>query len=351
MNDMNDLYNMNEMEDLRDVAFWLSVEDYIMASMPMSADERCFLAWRVRPCVVIGKNQIAEAEMDLAAAKSNNVGVTRRSSGGGAVYLDPGAIQYAVIQPYAMGLGDDAMKIAREEVAGAMARALNNFGVAAKPEGRNDITAGGAKVSGISQLTRGGRLNTHGTLLYDTDLEILSRLLRPDTDKFQSKAVQSVRRRVSNIKPLITDRQKAPETGVFMKAVEEAVRKDAEASGRPFLEFVPTERELVEIERIRGEVYANPDNTFRSAPPYTYRSARRFSQGKVEAYIDVKNGVVTSCALRGDFIGVLPVDGLERELLGLPFQLADFSAALGEDDVKNRLGGVSKAEFLGLIFD
>ena len=343
---------MNDFGGLKDVAFWLSVEDYIMTLSPDDIGiGRYFLTWRVRPCVVIGKNQIAEAEIDLELARRENVGVTRRSSGGGAVYQDPGAIQYAVIQPYAPGFGDDTMRIARVQVAELMAKVLNRFGVGAGAHGRNDITAGDAKVSGISQFARGGWLNTHGTLLYDTDLELLSILLKPDTEKFRSKAVQSVRSRVSNIKPLIADRRKAVDTGVFTEVIEAAVREDAEAQGQPFLRFSPDEVQLAAINKIREEVYANPDHTFRSAPPYTYRSSRRFPQGKIEVFIGVKNGLVSSCAIRGDFIGASPVEELENTLLGLPFLMTDFADAVGEDYVRNRLGGVGKREFLDLVFD
>ena len=350
----------NVENDLKDVAFWLSVEDYIMTMSQGTASQgimsrdigeaRYFLTWRVRPCVVIGRNQIAEAELDLELAKRENVGVTRRSSGGGAVYLDPGAIQYAVIQPYAPGISDDTMRAAREQVAGMIARALNRFGVGAITEGRNDITAGGAKVSGISQLTRGGWLNTHGTLLYDTDLNKLSGLLKPDTDKFQSKAVQSVRSRVSNIKPLIADQDKAVDADQFKNIIETAVREEAKAMGRPLLKFDPDDEQLATINKMRDEVYANPVHTFRASPPYTYRSSRRFPQGKVEIFIGVKGGLVSSCAIRGDFIGVSPVEDIELALLGLPFQLADFDGVISEDDIKDHLGGVGKKEFLDLIF-
>ena len=41
----------------------------------------------------------------------------------------------------------------------------------------------------------------HGTLLYDSDLSVVSSALAPSRDKLTSKGLPSVRSRVTNIKP------------------------------------------------------------------------------------------------------------------------------------------------------
>ena len=322
-----------------------------MSKPPAPCAARYFIVWNVAPCIVIGRNQIAEAEIDLAEAASRNVAITRRSSGGGAVYQDPNTIQYSIIQPYLPGLNGDAMQAARRRVAGDIAEALRSFGIPAVVEGRNDITAGGAKVSGISQIMRGGWLNTHGTLLYDTDLDILAKLLKPDTDKFISKAVQSVRRRVQNVKPLIAPKYNYLSTvDVFIAAFKAAVLAGAEAQGSPLVEYAPSPCDMINIHKIRSVQYANPSYTFQVSPPYTFRNSRRFPQGRVEVFVEVIKGQTISCAIRGDFIGGAPVETLEHLLRGIPFQMAEYSAVLSDDIVANALGGINKQELLNIIF-
>ena len=397
---------MNESDTIRDAAFWLAFEEYFMRTPPGGYGGRFFLLWRTPPCVVVGRNQITEAEVDVDEANRNGVLIIRRSSGGGAVYQDWGAIQYTIIQPYALtravsdpqlyapsdadpqlyapsdadpqlyapsdagpqlcapadwaaGAGVDFMRIAREQVAGALVRALGNFGLSAVAEGRNDVTLNGAKISGISQYSRGGWLNTHGTLLYDTDLEMLARLLTPERKKFESKAVKSVRSRVMNIKPYIMQNLK-PETAAgenagsaewFMRALDGAIRDDAEKRGSPFITYEPGSTGIGEINKIRANKYLNPAETFGTSPRYTYRAARRFPSGNVEFYAEIKNGIVSDCAVKGDFIGASPVEKLERAIRGVRFGTAGFSAALDGVVVSDCLGGITKNDFLELIFD
>ena len=57
------------------------------------------LLWRTRPAVVIGRFQRADWEVDPAACAGRGVGVWRRFTGGGAVYLDRGTLCIALAAP------------------------------------------------------------------------------------------------------------------------------------------------------------------------------------------------------------------------------------------------------------
>ncbi|MDR3120660.1 MAG: lipoate--protein ligase family protein, partial [Clostridiales bacterium] len=182
--------------DSLDAAFYFAAEEYLTTRF--SKEGRVLLLWRTEPGVMLGVNQAAEAEVDLAEAERLGVSLTRRSSGGGAIFTDPGTLLFTVILPFRIG-EDDAKRLEREYVAGPIVRVLNQMGVPARCEGRNDITVDGKKVSGLAQYARGGRLCTHGSLLYDADLDTLARVLRPDAQKTASKSVRSVRARVANL--------------------------------------------------------------------------------------------------------------------------------------------------------
>ncbi len=63
--------------------------------------------------------------------------------------------------------------------------------------------ANGCKISGNAQYISGKRIVSHGTLLFDVDMTILSKALNPNKIKFESKGIKSIRSRVANINDLL----------------------------------------------------------------------------------------------------------------------------------------------------
>ena len=63
------------------------------------------------------------------------------------------------------------------------------------------MTIEGKKISGNACYIKKGRVMHHGTLLYDSDLDMLSNSLNVSNDKIESKAIKSIKSRVTNIKP------------------------------------------------------------------------------------------------------------------------------------------------------
>ena len=80
--------------------------------------------------------------------------------------------------------------------------ALRELGVDAVAGRRGEILVGGAKVSGSASMVKRSRVLFHGTLLYDSDLQMLDKALRGD-ESLRGKGVKSVRSTVCNLKPLL----------------------------------------------------------------------------------------------------------------------------------------------------
>ena len=68
--------------------------------------------------------------------------------------------------------------------------------------GRNDILAEGRKFSGNAFLRENGFGLHHGTVLINTDIEVMTRVLNVDKVKLDSKGVKSVSARVLNLSEL-----------------------------------------------------------------------------------------------------------------------------------------------------
>lgn len=174
----------------RPLAFWLAMEEFVARSL----EEEAIFVWRVSPTVIIGRNQVLEAEVNLDYCRRHGVKVVRRKSGGGCVYADKDNIMISYISR-------------RGEVAEVFDRYLNSLtaclrslGLNAEKSGRNDILVEGRKVSGNAFHQLPDRSIVHGTLLYNTDFEVLEEAIRPPVEKLARHGVASVRQRVDNLK-------------------------------------------------------------------------------------------------------------------------------------------------------
>lgn len=173
----------------RSLAFWLAMEEFVAKSV----DEEAFFVWRVAPTVIIGRNQVLEAEVNLDYCRRNGVKIVRRKSGGGCVYADRDNIMIS----YVSRRGDVAEIF--ERYLSALTSCLCSLGLKAEKSGRNDILVEGRKVSGNAFHQLPDRSIVHGTLLYNTDFDALEEAIRPPVEKLLRHGVASVRQRVGNL--------------------------------------------------------------------------------------------------------------------------------------------------------
>ena len=158
----------------------LATEEYLFTH----CEDDIFMLWQNEPTVVIGKNQNAFAELNMDYIKNNNIHVVRRITGGGAVYHDLGNVNYTFISGKKGSVGIDFEYFTKPII-----HALPSLGISAELSGRNDILIDGKKISGNAQHTSGNRVLHHGTLLFDSDLSVLSDALKVDEEKIKAKAI------------------------------------------------------------------------------------------------------------------------------------------------------------------
>jgi len=167
-----------------------------------SGGDDFFMLWRNKSAVIVGQNQIIENEVDVPYAEANGIQIVRRITGGGAVYHDLGNVNYTYIGRKAEQFGNFL------EFSLPMIEFLRSLGIEAKHIGNNDIgienSSGVRKISGGAQAVRGEYILHHGTLLFDTDLSVLERVLTPDPAKLSSKGIKSVRSRVCNVSEYVS---------------------------------------------------------------------------------------------------------------------------------------------------
>jgi lipoate-protein ligase A len=321
-----------------DAAFHFSVEEYLIRRF--AGSRNIFMIWQAENCAMLGRNQIAGMEVDVSAAERLHVQVIRRSSGGGTIFTDLGTLLISAITAFKDG--DDAKQML-SILAGPLVSALNKFGIKAYIQGRNDIFVDGKKISGMAQYIKEGVLVSHCSLLFDTDLDRLITVLRPDTGKIISKALTSMRSHVTNLSEYMSV---SCTTNEFKDMLKKSFFEDLN-----FDEYELTEEDIQKIQEIRLKKYANSDWNIGSEPRFSYSNSKRFPGGKVEVRIFTEHGFITNCALNGDFLALLPVRGLEEKLEGLPYRIEAVREALVSIDLRPYLGTITTEELLSCVFD
>ena len=177
-----------------DPRFNLALEQYVFDEMPK--DREYFWLWQNHNTIVVGKHQNTAQEINQTYVREHGITVVRRLSGGGAVYHDMGNVNFTFIADTG-----DMETLNLHAFCTPVVNTLEQIGVKAEVSGRNDITIDGKKFSGNSQYIKHGRIMHHGTLMFDSDLSVVSKALQVSSDKYESKGFKSVKSRVTNIKP------------------------------------------------------------------------------------------------------------------------------------------------------
>src|SRR5690606_15749939 len=150
--------------------------------------------------IIIGKNQNTVEEINAEYVKDNGLHVVRRLSGGGAVYHDLGNLNFSFI------MKDDGKSFHNfKKFTEPVVRALRKLGVEAELTGRNDLQVGERKISGNAQFHTKGKMFSHGTLLFDSEIENVVSALKVNSEKYVSKATKSIRSRVANIAEFLAE--------------------------------------------------------------------------------------------------------------------------------------------------
>jgi len=315
----------------------LAIEEYLLKNMDVEKDP--FLLFYINePSIIIGKNQNTAEEINTDYVDSNGIHVVRRLSGGGAVYHDLGNLNYSFITI------DDGESFRNfRKFTEPVVRALNSLGVNAELSGRNDLMAEGRKVSGNAQFSTRGRMFSHGTLMFDTDVEEVVSALKVSKEKIESKGIKSIRSRVANISEFLEQTMTITE---FRSSILHSVFEGEENVKLWEL----TDADWIGIHEISRERYGNWDWNYGKSPKFNVKHSHRFPVGGIDVRLQVENGLVEDAKIFGDFFGVGDVSQLESSIAGVKYERSALDEAIAEIDIPKLLGGITKEEFLKLIY-
>lgn len=153
------------------------------------------------PTVLVGRHQALSKEIRIDRCKQAGVGIGRRITGGGALYLDEGQFGWELVF-HKDTLGLSSLGDLAREICEAAAHGLSKLGIEARYRPRNDIEVGGRKISGTGGFFDGDTLFYQGTTLVDMDAEKMVSLLNIPDAKLAKHAAASAAQRVVTLREL-----------------------------------------------------------------------------------------------------------------------------------------------------
>ena len=315
----------------------LAIEEFALKNLEINEDGY-LLFYINEPSIIIGKNQNTIEEINTDYVEKNGIHVVRRLSGGGAVYHDLGNLNYSFITK---DEGNSFMNF--QKFTKPVTQALERLGVKAELKGRNDILVDGRKISGNAQFATRGRMFSHGTLLFDSEIENVVSALKVRKDKIESKGIKSIRSRVANISEFLEEKMT---TEQFKKLLLRYIFDGKD----PIPEYKLTEEDWKKINEISQKRYKNWDWNYGKSPKFNVQHSHRFPVGQIEFRLDVNKGQITGCKIFGDFFGIGDVSDIEGRLTGIKYERSEIVRALENVDIQHYFGNVTKDEVIELIY-
>jgi lipoate-protein ligase A len=265
------------LSDSHDCHFNIASEEYLLRNF----DDDIFMLYINESSVIVGKHQNAFAELNYWYVHDHQINVVRRLSGGGTVFHDLGNLNFCFIRAGKEGNLVDFRRFTQPIV-----DVLRQMGVPAEYSGRNDLLVDGMKFSGNAEHVFRNRTLHHGTILYSSHLVSLSESLKVKQDRFQDRAVRSVRSKVTNIsdflkKPLTVD--------AFAKAIGVAVAAQFNAEAYHF-----SDSDLVHIQTLIDEKYSRWDWNWGYSPRFTFEKKENHGTTCFDVKLEIEKGIIKS---------------------------------------------------------
>ncbi|SIS47562.1 lipoate--protein ligase [Salimicrobium flavidum] len=326
-------------EGVHDPTINLAIEEYALKNLDIS--ETYLLFYINEPSIIIGKNQNAIEEINTDFVEENGIHVVRRLSGGGAVYHDQGNLNFSFITKDDGNSFHDFAKFTEPVV-----NALQQFGAPAELSGRNDLTIEGRKISGNAQFTTKGRMFSHGTLMFNSEVENVVRSLNVKSEKIRSKGIKSIRSRVASISEYLPENTTMED---FKTMILRYIFDVENVEDVP--QYKLTEEDWKEIHKLSEERYRNWDWNYGKSPKSNINQTKRIEgAGTYDIRLDVDKGYIKNAKIYGDFFGIGDVAEVENRLIGTKYERESIKESVQDIDISHYLGKITEEDFLTIVY-
>lgn len=259
-----------------------AAEEYLLKSKNGSF----FMLYSNEQAVIVGKHQNVVAEVNLKYCDENHILLSRRISGGGTVFHDPGNLNFCFITDAVAGKQVNFRKNTEP-----VFQILQNLGLNVYYGNRNELLINDLKISGNAEHIFKNRVLHHGTLLFSTDLEKLKYVINPDPHNYKDKSVKSVQHQVGNIKAFLHN---IADINQFRRYLFDEILRSCKGN-----KYQLSEYDNNNIQQLVSSKYEKTEWIFGYSPAYVIRKTISIKGDDLDFELNVKDGKIDSLKIEG----------------------------------------------------
>jgi lipoate---protein ligase len=298
----------------------LALEEYVFKKL--DAKNSYLILWVNEPTIVIGRHQNIFQEINEEYVEKNKINLARRISGGGTVYHDLGNLNFSFIDKAHETIKENYIRATEPVI-----KALSKFGIKAELSERNDLIIDDKKFSGNAQAYSRDRVLHHGTILFNSDLNVLQNSLYINRDNIESKGTKSVRSNVTNISQYLP---KDISIEHFKEILVEQFQNEYESSGDS---YIFSDKDMEDIDDLYKRKYLSWDWTYGQNPSFNIKLQKRLLGNNLNIFIEVKKGIINSCKFEPQFNYDVNYNNLGEQFIGTRYNKKDIEKILDKTEL------------------
>jgi lipoate-protein ligase A len=319
-----------------DASINLASEEYFLKNFT----DDVFFLYINSPSIISGKHQNTMGEINFEYTQKNGIEVYRRLSGGGTVYHDLGNINFCFITNERSG---DLVNFEKYLV--NIVDFLATKGITAEIGSRHEITIGGKKISGNASHIFKTRVMHHGTLLFNSKLDVLNDCIKIVPQRYTDKAVKSVRSEVTNISEYLSEKITTSE---FSKQLFEWLKRRFTNSH----DYILTETDKQYIDDLNRTKFSTWNWIYGYSPQYLFEKEAKFGiNDSINVKMQIEKGVISSISIESSSQKIKDIKTeLEKKLTGRLHSKKEIESIIESQSELIAITGFSNDELVHLFF-